>query len=283
MARPLLQQITALCDGPLVLFKGPEVARLYPGSARTFGDIDLLAVDAPAVQQALIDAGFVEVDDPDLFVDHHHLRPLKAPVGGLKVEVHTAPLSPAGPPTLEQILARAVPAGVGVKGLLAPHPVHHAVILAGHAWNHDPLRSLRDLIDIAAMTAGCSDADLARTAEAWELGRVWQTTHDTIEALLGNRPAAAPLRLWARHLPEVRERNLLDNQMMRWLHPFWAASPGAAIAAVGKQFHLTFLPAPGESWRMKLLRTYRALAHPRESMSSRLAWVDEVHRRRNES
>jgi hypothetical protein len=34
---------------------------------------------------------------------------------------------------------------------------------------------------------------------------------------------------------------------------------------------------------MKLLRTYRALAHPRESMSSRLAWVDEVHRRRNES
>ena len=39
----LLERIRAICEGPLLLFKGPEVARLYPGSARGFGDLDLHA------------------------------------------------------------------------------------------------------------------------------------------------------------------------------------------------------------------------------------------------
>src|SRR5256885_1116802 len=96
MAPSPLEPIRSVCGGPLVLVKGPEVARLYPGSARTFGDVDLFAVDAQAAQRALLAAGFVEVDDPEPFLDHHHLRPLKAPTVGLRVEVHTAPLWPEG-------------------------------------------------------------------------------------------------------------------------------------------------------------------------------------------
>lgn len=35
IAPPLLERIRAACDGPLVLVKGPEIARLYPGGAGT--------------------------------------------------------------------------------------------------------------------------------------------------------------------------------------------------------------------------------------------------------
>jgi Uncharacterised nucleotidyltransferase len=282
MARPLLEQIRSVCDGPLVLFKGPEVARLYPGSARTFGDVDLFAPDAHAAQRALVAAGFLEVDDPEVFRDHHHLRPLKAPTVGLKVEIHTAPLWPEGtkPPPMEEIVERSVPSGVGVEGISAPDPVHHALILAAHAWNHDPLWTLRDLVDVAAVSAGCPEEELARAAEAWRVPRIWRTTRAAIRALLEGGPKTLPLRIWARHLGSVRERTVLDNHLMRWLHPFWELPPHAAVADLRTAFRLTVLPDAGESWREKLTRTRRGLLHPGEGMSSHLGDSHEVRRRR---
>jgi hypothetical protein len=285
MARPLLQHIRSLCDGPLVLVKGPEVARLYPGSARTFGDIDLLAADAEAAQQALLAAGYVEVDDPEPFLDHHHLRPLKSPTVGLKVELHTAPLWPPGttPPPLQEILDRSVASGVGVDGISAPAPVHHALILAAHAWSHDPLQTLRDLVDIAAVCAGCSETELDRTAEAWGIPRIWRTTRGAIRGLLEGGPPTLPLLTWARHLRAVRERTLLDSHLMRWLHVFWELPPRAAVGDLRAAVRLTLLPAPGESWREKLARTGYSFRHPGEPMSSHLMWSQEVHRRRTRS
>lgn len=45
--------------GRLLVFKGPEVAALYPSSSsRSFSDIDVIADDAEAAQQALLAAGF---------------------------------------------------------------------------------------------------------------------------------------------------------------------------------------------------------------------------------
>jgi Uncharacterised nucleotidyltransferase len=285
MARPLLEHVRSVCDGPLVLLKGPEVARLYPGSARTFGDVDLLAEDAQAAQRALIAAGYTEVDDPDQFVDHHHLQPLKSPLVGLKVELHTAPLWPPGttPPPLAEILERSVASGVGVDGISAPDPVHHAVMLAAHAWSHDPLQTLRDLVDIAAVSAGCYEVELARTAEAWGIPKVWRTTRGAIAALFEGAPATVPLRIWARHLRPVRERTLLDSHLMRWLHVFWELPPGAAVGDLGAAVRLTLLPAPGESWREKLARTGHSFRHPGEPMSTHLMWSHEVHRRRSGS
>jgi putative nucleotidyltransferase-like protein len=282
MARPLLEHVRSVCDGPLVLMKGPEVARLYPGSARTFGDLDLLAADAPAAQRALTAAGFVEVDDPDQFVDHHHLRPLKSPDVGLNVELHTAPLWPAAtkPPAAGEILERSVQSGTGVQGISAPAPVHHALILAAHAWSHDPLRMLRDLVDIAAVSAGCSDAELEEAAAAWGIPRIWETTHDAIRALFEAGPTPVTLRVWARHLGQVRERTVLDNHLMRWLHVFWELPPRDAGAELRAALRMTLLPAAGESWREKLRRTGRGIMHPREPMSAHLMWSREVRRRR---
>ena len=283
MARPLLEHIRSLCDGPLVLVKGPEVARLYPGSARVFVDVDLLAADAHAAQRALLAAGYFEVDEP--FVLRQHLRPLKSPTLGLKVELHTVPNWPPGrtPPPVQEILDRSVPSGIGVNGIVAPDPLHHAVILAAHAWSHEPLQTLRDLVDVAAMARGCSEAELARTADAWDLSRVWRTTWAAIAALFERGPTTMPLRTWARHLPTVRERTLLGNHLTRWLHGFWELPPRAAAGHLGAAFRMTVLPAPDESWGEKLARTGHSFRHPGEPMSSHSIWSEELHRRRTRS
>jgi hypothetical protein len=275
MARPLLEHIRSVCDGDLVLAKGPEVARLYPGSARTFADVDLFAGDAPEAQRALIEAGYVEVDDPELFIDHHHLRPLKAPSVGLKVELHTGPHWPVETkPGLEEIIAGSVTGGVGVAGISAPNPVHHTLILAAHAWKHNPLHTLRDLVDVAAVSAGVSEAELAQTADAWGLAKVWRTTRAAIAALFEGDRATIPMRIWARHLRPVRERTVVDDHLMRWLHVFWELPPRAAVRDLQEPFRMTFLPLPGESWREKLARTRRSVTHPGEPMSTHLTWSE---------
>lgn len=275
MARPLLEQIRSLCEGGLVLAKGPEVARLYPGSARAFSDLDLYATEAVAAHRALIEAGFVEVDDPELFIDHHHLRPLKAPTVGLRVELHTRPHWPvATKPRVDEIFEGAVPAGVGVAGISAPDPVHHTLMLAAHAWTHNPLHKLRDLVDIAAVSEGLSEAQLARTADAWGLAKVWRTTRAAVDALFEGGHVTIPLRTWARHLPSVRERTLVEDHLMRWLHAFWELPPRAAVLDLQEPLRLTFLPLPGESWQEKAARTRRGIMHPGEPMSTHLSWTE---------
>jgi hypothetical protein len=280
MARPLLEHIRSLCDGPLVLLKGPEVARLYPGFARVFVDVDLLAGDAHAAQRALLAAGYVEADEP--FVLRQHLRPLQSPTLGLKVELHTVPNWPPGrtPPPFQEILERSVASGIGVDGIVVPDPLHHTLILAAHAWSHEPLQTLRDLVDVAAMARGCSETKLARIADAWDMPRIWRTTRAAIAALFDDGPTTMPLRIWARHLPSVRERTLFANHLMRWLHGFWELPPAAAASQLGGAFRMTLLPGSGESWGEKLARTGHSLRHPGEPMSSHSTWSEELHQRR---
>jgi hypothetical protein len=73
---------------------------------------------------------------------------------------------------------------------------------------------------------------------------------------------------------------VLDNHLMRWLHPFWELPPHAAVADLRTALRLTVLPDEGESWREKLTRTRRGLLHPGTRMSSHLGDRHEVRRRR---
>ena len=273
LTRPLLERIRSSCDGPLVLIKGPEVARLYPGGARNFSDVDLLVLDPRRVHDALKASGFVEVDDPELFVDHHHLRPLRSPSFGLKVEIHLALPWPdgIGSPALREIVDAAGPSQTGVEGISAPDASHHALILAAHAWVHDPLGTLRDLVDVAAVAAAVPASELDRTARAWGLDRVWRTTSGVAGALLDGRPQPLPLRVWARHLEHVRERTVLENHLERWLHSFSELPPAAALGATAAVLRQEFLPTPGEPWRHKLIRVAHAFRHPRAPLSSHIA------------
>ena len=232
----VLDRARAATDAPLLLFKGPEVAARYPDPAlRMFRDVDLITPNAGDVQRSLLAAGFEEVGDPDLYRDIHHLRPLKWPGLPLVVELHSHPkwVEPLTPPDVASLFEDSRQAVAGPDGLLAPSPARHAVLLAVHSWSHEPLRILRDMVDIAALAAEASREEAAEVAEQWGVGRLWATTvaaHDCI-FVGGRRPLA--LRTWAQNLQLVRERTVLEAHLERWLSDFSALPFGVALRRVG--------------------------------------------------
>jgi len=282
---PLLKRIRDLTDGPLVLMKGAEVASLYPGRARSFGDVDLLAVESDRLHAALRREGFVEVEYPgEDFSDYRHLPPLRAANLWLHVEVHVDPIVPEGYPSppRDEVVEASVPSALGIEGISAPHPVHHALMLAAHGWDdHEALSTLRDLIDVAAVAQQANERELARTARAWGIEGIWDTTHGVVTALFSDGRPTAAMRLFGRHLPDVRERTVLENHLVRWLRPFWELPLRRALLAVPGLLRQELLPTSGESWNAKVRRVRYAVFHPRRSMSDHTrSWLGEGVRNR---
>ena len=266
----LVERIRASCDGPLVLLKGPEVASVYPSHARRFSDIDILAQDAEVVHRSLLANGFVDApDDRGVPDEHHHLDPVRWPTISLKVEVHATPnwLPSMRPPHLDEILEAAVPSTVGVDGVDAPSALHHTLILASHAWREEPLQTLRDLVDIAALAAPLDRSELDRTAAAWGMTRVWRTSWRAIEGVFHGGASTFPLRTWARHLAEVRERSVFEHHLTRWLSPYWELPPLPALSRMTQVVRRELGPAPGETWGDKVGRARRALRNPHVPVS----------------
>ncbi len=278
---PLLRRIRSLTTGPLLLIKGPEVAALYPGRARGFRDLDLISSEADLVHAALRADGFVEVDDPELFRHHHHLRPLQLPENWIRVEIHQRPGWPPElrSPPVQDIIAGAVPSLTGVPGISAPDAASHALILAGHAWVHEPLDTLRDLIDVAAVAARAEPARVDALAKQWGIERIWRTTFSSADGLLRNGSQTRAIRVWGRHLPEVKERTVVGNHLERWLSGFWGLPPRASLRWVRGVVRQELFPYPDESWREKLIRVRRAFTKPSSSMSVHTrAWQEQAHR-----
>jgi hypothetical protein len=278
----LLRRIREVGEGPIVLLKGPEVAALYPQNSRRFGDIDVLTPDALGLHRSLREHGFLEVETPFDHREHHHLPPLRWPVIPLYVEVHAAPNWPQGidAPAIAEILEAAVPSVVDVEGLSAPSRLHHALLLAAHSWAHEPLMTLRDLLDVAAFAGEESSADLDRLATAWGLGRIWRTTRRAIDALFFDGPPSTALVLWARHLSAVRERTVFETHLQAMLHPFWGHPPGRALVESLAAVRADLLPAEGESVGTKLGRVPRAIRDARLPHSRRPEQHASASRRR---
>jgi hypothetical protein len=267
---PLLERVRSAAGGPLIIFKGPEVGLRYPGRSRWFGDLDLLVPDAGSVHRALRAGGFVEVGDPSLYVDIHHLRPLQWRSLPVIVEVHSEPKWPQRlrPPRVDEIVDASVPSQLGIDGISAPHSAHHALMLAAHGWAHEPLRRLRDLVDVSALAAECEESQIERIARAWGLTRLWRTTHAASRALL-EKEVSSPVtfRTWARHLPAVRERTVAENHLRAWFADYWALSAGDALRSHAAAVHHDFTPQHGESWGHKLARTGTAIGAARAPLS----------------
>ena len=177
-APAVLAEARAAYDGPIVVFKGPELAARYPDPGlRSYGDLDLLVPDPKAAYVALVAAGFIPVGPPPAD-DFHHVQPLHSPRFPLRVELHARPSWVAGakPPPLDELLQCVQPAAVGAPDVLAPSPAHHVMLLAAHAWTHEPLGRISHLLDIALVTAECDRADLEDLAARWEATRLWATT-----------------------------------------------------------------------------------------------------------
>jgi hypothetical protein len=239
----------------MIVMKGPEAAARWPQARlRPWKDLDLLVEDAHALQRELLAAGFVEIGDPAIYEDIHHLRPLMAPELPLTVEIHMRPKwrEDGYTPTYGELLASAEPgAFANIPDVLAPSAAHHAVLLAAHSWEHNPLNCVGQLADVAAMTreAGREDADAV--AREWKVSRLWSTTTDAIDDLLADRRAP----IWRRHLNEARERTVFEGHVERIVGPIAAGSPTNATRALVS----TLRPAPGEDWPTKVRRSGRAL------------------------
>lgn len=281
----LLERVRSALQGPIVLMKGYEVALLYEDpSLRRFADLDLLVEDSSAAQRTLIAAGFIEVGDPDLFVDIHHQRPLWLPGFPLKIEVHHEPKWPewiVRPPGVRELFESAVASSSGVEGISTLPPEQHAVLLAAHSWAHIPLRGVNELLDVAAVAESSERAEIATRAEAWGLGRVWRTTIGCVDSLFYGGRTTAAQRIWARHLADVRERTVLESHVQKWISGFWAMPWYKGLPLMASAVGAEFTPAEEETWRDKGGRVRRALrnaAVPRTLHDQQLG--PGAHRRR---
>lgn len=265
----LLERIRDAYGGPAILHKGPEVAARYPDPAlRLFGDIDLLVTDAEEAQQALLRAGFEVTGDPELYVDIHHLRPLRWQDLPVVIEIHSRPkwVDSLSSPTVAELLDAAEPSAVA-EGYLALPPAEHALLLAAHSWAHEPLRRLRDLVDIAAVANGADASRIETIAGRWGASRLWHATEEAVAFLFaaGRRPVS--VRTWARNLAQVRERTVLEHHLQRWFSDFWVLSPTQAAATLPHTFVNDVSPGPQETWGTKLARSGRALRNAKRRRS----------------
>jgi putative nucleotidyltransferase-like protein len=254
----LLQRLRDALDGPLIVLKGPEVAAHYPDALlRPFGDVDVLVPDAAAAQRRLIAAGFFPLGDPRLYEDIHHLQPLATRGLPLRVELHSAPKWPGefAPPRPEELFEATVASSLAVDGVATLERSHHALVLAAHSWAHVPLRRVGELVDIAAMSDGLDATELRALAARWGLRKIWDTTAAAADALLAGGSRTWPLRTWARHMPTVRERTVLESHLERWLSGFWALHGRRAAVGVTGTLVRELRPSSGETLWAKLSRT----------------------------
>ncbi len=261
LAPRVLARVRDACDGLVVVHKGPEIARHYVDpSLRPFIDLDLLVPDAVHVQASLVAAGFVEIGDPAIYAATPHRQPIEWPGLPLHVEVHDAPNWPAwlGRPPTEELLDRVVPSTLGA-GLHTLSPEDHALTVAVHAWAHGPLAQVRDLVDVAAMSSGLDPAELRYRSRSWGIEGLWRTTAGAADAVLFGASKPVALRVWARNLPEVRERTVLETHLARWFAGFSALGPLAGVRVMGSRFAKDLRPKGDETWAVKLRRSRRAL------------------------
>ncbi len=258
----LLSRVRAACDGPIVLMKGPEVGARYPDPAlRPCKDLDLLVDNPIGVQRALRAAGFVPTGTPHLYEGIHHLRPLYLPGLPVTIEVHARPKWPDSmvAPTAAELLDLAVPGAFDADGVLTLPVAHHAVLLAAHAWAHEPLACAGRLIDVSVMAREADPDEADAIARRWGCLRLWRTTRRAAAALVEGERRPLAMRVWARHLATARERTVLEAHVMRTAGEIWGLPPHraapAAIAAIAGSAGRT----PGERWTQKLGRARAAI------------------------
>ncbi len=257
-----LARARAAVDGPLLLVKGPEIAALYPEpTLRISRDLDFVVPNPDAAQERLLAAGFAQVGDPGLYRRAAHLVPLAWPGLPVELEVHARPHWPTWleAPACADLEEGAVPSASGVAGLLAPAAPKHVVVVAVHAWTHGPLERLRDLLDVALLSAEADRAEADGVARAWGVGKLWGTTAAIADSLFLGEPPPRALRGWAKNLREARERTVLEQHTARWRCWFDAFPPRLAARATLDELRQDVTPEPGEAWGSKLHRSRRAL------------------------
>ena len=270
-AAPLLQKVVDILQEPVLVLKGPEVARLYPErTLRTFGDLDLLVADLPRAERKLIDAGFAELMPNRKIEGHHHDSPLGMGGLALMVELHRDPgwLAWLTPPSDSELMRGAVPSVTGIDGALALPNEQQALFLASHAWRHNPYHSIIHLIDLELIRQQTDPGELLAMARRWGIERVWVNLCTMIDWFIyqdGSMPSSLH-RQWARHLRETREQTLLEFYLAHWGRGLAAPSLCEQWQTVAHDVRFNFAVHSWQSRRQKLGRV--ALAARRLSTPS---------------
>jgi hypothetical protein len=272
IAPDLLARVRAATEQPVVLLKGPEIARRYPAPAlRHYIDLDLLAPDAERLQAELLAAGFERTEDPawafrrdgdgDLFADKHHCHPLRWAGWPMRLEIHRRPSWPAWlpQPPVTELFDLARPADA--DGFLTLPPAPHVLVLAAHLWVTNPFARLRDVLDIALLLPEADPDEVEALAAAWGAGRMWATTQAVVRSVLLGGPPSSADRFWARHLAAAREQTVIEVHVTRWASPFWALPLRRALPVAAASAASDFRPAVGEPWRSKAKRSLRTLGN----------------------
>jgi hypothetical protein len=250
---------------PLLVLKGPEVAVHYPAAGvRPFGDLDLMVLDADKANRKLLESGFRFALDPARTTPNRHDSvPVQWPGIPLKVEIHRAPgwLPWMQPPTNAELFRSSVPSVTGVENAFALSPDHLALYLAVHSWRHAPFNRLLDMVDLALVRDGLDRDALNARAEAWGMGRVWRANMQMVDHLLfgEGRPPRFSTSLYARHLVEVRERNLVEWYLVWWGKGLAAPTPSAAARAVLSDVRFSLTAHPWQTPGSKVRRIGAAL------------------------
>lgn len=283
----LLARAREAYDGPLVLLKGPEVARRYPGCARRFSDLDLLPEDAEEAQAALLAAGFrlhdTEWPPPGYDGRHesHHLQPLEWPGLALRIEIHRRVnwlKGLIGPPNRE-IIDAAVTGSHGIDGVLVPDPHHQAVLLAAHVWSVRAMRQLRELMDVAVYSDGLDRSELEALARRWQFAQGWRTTTAVLDWLMVEGAEPSAIKVWARYLRDLREPTVLEMHLQEYLAPWWMVPPRRALQCVLAAIAHDFSPQPGQTPSVKLRQIARAASHALSSKSDHVRRSADQKRR----
>ena len=265
--RHLLGLIRSAVDHPLVLMKGPEVAAsyLYP-ECRPFGDLDILTSHVDAAFDALLRAGFTETGGCD---SRHHAAPLVWPGVPLKIELHSSAnyLARLPAPRTDELLRQTRPSRTGVTGIEGFVPAVHAVLLAVHAWVHEPLHHVGRLVDVAAVLAETERREADEIALRWGCERLWRTTCAAIDALLAQRAPSMPLRTWARHLRSSREPRVFERSLARIVAPIWGLPRRGVPAGVGAELLRAVRRYEWETRDEHMLRCRLALRRPFKPVS----------------
>jgi hypothetical protein len=235
-----VRAVREVVDGPLLLMKGLDVARLYPDpSLRRLRDVDMLVSDPDGTQWRLICAGFRETRGPGVEVDSrdrllHQLCPLQAPGLWIPVEIHRTPHWPfwCRPPSYEELIGDAEPSTVALDDVVTPRLEHHALIVLAHAWAGQPFEQFAQLLDVAVLLEKCDARDVVGVARRWRLERALDVARATIDCLLHNLGRVPFVtRHFAAHLETLAIPSPARRQFDRYASSVFVTSP--AEAAVG--------------------------------------------------
>jgi hypothetical protein len=104
----------------------------------------------------------------------------------------------------------------------------------------------------------------------------WATTLAVIEAVVAEKPRSLALRLWARHLLDVRERLVLESHISRLAAPVWSLPAREVPRALAWALRYTVAPEWDEDWTTQLRRSCLAIGHasrPGSEHEQSLTWI----------